>query len=75
LRSPDPYSRPRARELAVAPNGDLFIGTGGKTVELLPDAQADQPGLPYTFAHFDDGPAAGAALGDDALYVGTPFGI
>lgn len=27
-----------ARELVVAPNGDLFIGTAGNTIALLPHA-------------------------------------
>jgi glucose/arabinose dehydrogenase len=64
-----------ARELAVAPNGDLFIGTEGTSVALLPDAQGAHPGPPRTFATFDRGPAAGVTLGADALYVGTQFAV
>jgi len=64
-----------ARELAVAPNGDLFIGTEGHDVDLLPSAQSAHPGNPLRFATFDDAPAAGVALGDGSLFVGTQFGV
>ncbi|HEY9084757.1 MAG TPA: hypothetical protein VIN40_02250 [Candidatus Tyrphobacter sp.] len=65
-----------ARELAAAPNGDLFVGTSGGDVDVIPHAEAaGAPGIPRVFAHFGDGPAAGVTLGDGALYVGTQFGI
>jgi glucose/arabinose dehydrogenase len=63
-----------ARELAVAPNGDLFVGTSGNTVVLIPDAQG-KPGAPITFATLPDHPVAGVALGGDWLYVGAQFGV
>jgi glucose/arabinose dehydrogenase len=66
---------PGARELAVAPNGDLFVGTRGDEVMLLPHADADHPGTPHTFATFDNQPAAGVTLADGALIVGTQFGV
>jgi glucose/arabinose dehydrogenase len=66
---------PGARELAIAPNGDLFVGTLGRDVAIVPAAESEHPGAPQTFATFDDAPAAGVALGDDALYVGTQFGV
>ena len=36
-----------ARELSVAPNGDLFVGTYGSAVYVVPDAEgaAGAPGL------------------------------
>jgi glucose/arabinose dehydrogenase len=65
---------PGARELAVAPNGDLFVGTSGDTVVVVPDAQRS-PGAPRTFATFDDRPVAGVFLSADALYAGGQFGV
>ena len=32
---------PQARELAFSPNGDLFVGTEGDDVDVIPDADAD----------------------------------
>jgi glucose/arabinose dehydrogenase len=64
-----------ARELASAPNGDLFVGTLGANVEIIPSAESEHPGTPQTFASFDNAPAAGVTLAADALYVGTQFGI
>ena len=59
-----------ARELAAAANGDLFVGTLGAAVEVVPDAEGD-PGPPRVFARLGDAPDAGVALGNNALYVGT----
>lgn len=67
---------PGARELAVAPNGDLFVGTAGNDVYVVP--RADGPGAAgraRVFAHFDDSPAAGVAIDGNAVYVGTQFAI
>jgi glucose/arabinose dehydrogenase len=64
-----------ARELVATPNGDLFIGTAGDTVALLPHADADHPDAPHTFATFNNHPAAGVTLGDDSLVVGTQFAV
>jgi len=65
---------PGARELAVAPNGDLFVGTSGNTIVVVPDAQRTA-GAPQTFATFDDRPVAGVALSADALYAGGRSGV
>ncbi len=65
---------PGARELAAAPNGDLLVGTSGKAVYLVPDAQG-KTGEPRVFATFDDEPVAGVFLGGDALYVGGQLGV
>jgi glucose/arabinose dehydrogenase len=64
-----------ARELVAAPNGDLFIGTLRNEVDLLPQAESDNPGTPHTFATFDYRPAAGVTLGNGALFVGTQFAV
>jgi glucose/arabinose dehydrogenase len=67
-------SVPRARELAVAPNGDLFVGTNGDAVYVVPDAEKN-PGEPRVFASFDDHPMAGVFLDGDTLYAGGQFGV
>ncbi len=64
-----------ARELAVAPNGDLFVGTSSNDVDIVQHAESSSPGSPQTFAHFDNEPAAGVALSSDALFVGTQFAV
>jgi glucose/arabinose dehydrogenase len=63
-----------ARELAVAPNGDLFVGTSGNTIMVVPDAQGNA-GAPQTFATFDERPVAGVFVADDAVYAGGQFGV
>ncbi|HTW84436.1 MAG TPA: hypothetical protein VMD91_10240 [Candidatus Sulfotelmatobacter sp.] len=63
-----------ARELTVAPNGDLFVGTSGSDVYVVPDAQG-HAGAPQVFATLPDHPVAGVALAGDWLYVGAQFGV
>ena len=65
---------PRARELSVAPNGDLFVGTNGASIYVVPDAQGTA-GAPHAFATFDDGPMAGVFVAGDTLYAGGQFGV
>ena len=65
-----------ARELAFAPNGDLFVGTVSADVYVIPHADASgAAGTPHVFAHFGDAPAAGIALSGDSIYVGTQFAV
>lgn len=69
-----------ARELAVAPNGDLFVGTSGSQVYIVPNADSSSnPGAPHVFVDLGDAPAAGVTLSTTtqscALYVGTQFGV
>jgi glucose/arabinose dehydrogenase len=48
-----------ARELAALPDGDLLVGTEGRSVAIVPDA--DGPGVagpPHTFVTLSEGPAA-----------------
>ncbi|MDB5093855.1 MAG: L-sorbosone dehydrogenase [Candidatus Eremiobacteraeota bacterium] len=63
-----------ARELSVAPNGDLFVGTYGNTVYVVPDAEATA-GAARVFATFDDRPVAGVFVTGDAVYAGAQFGV
>jgi glucose/arabinose dehydrogenase len=65
---------PSARHLAIAPNGDLFVGTLGAAVYIVPHAETE-PGEAHVFAALPDRPAHGVALGDGSLYVGTSSGI
>ncbi|HET9031002.1 MAG TPA: hypothetical protein VFN49_12585 [Candidatus Aquilonibacter sp.] len=64
-----------ARELAMAPSGDLFVGSGGSEVYIVARADARQPDPPRIFARIDDAPVAGVALSDNALFVGGQFGV
>jgi len=64
----------RARELAVAPNGDLFVGTSGDTIAVVPGAEGT-PGAPRTYATFPDRPVAGVFVTPDAVYAGGQFGV
>jgi glucose/arabinose dehydrogenase len=63
-----------ARELSIAPNGDLFVGTYGSAVYVVPDAEA-AAGAPRAFATFDDRPVASVFVAADAVYVGGQFGV
>ncbi len=72
---------PKARELAVLPNGDLLVGTAGADVMIVPGADdAGAAEAPATFGHFDDHAAggvqaAGVTFANDTVYVGTQFGV
>lgn len=68
-----------ARELAFAPNGDLFVGTLRSKVYVVPNADgASGAAAPKVFADVGDSPAAGVAVDtsaqDSAIYVGSQFG-
>lgn len=67
---------PGARELAFAPNGDLFVGTGGSSVYLIRDVEG-QAGYAHIFETLGDSPAAGVAFSMQScsLYAGTQSGI
>ena len=64
----------RARELSVAANGDLFVGTSGNAIFVVPDAEGT-PGEPRSFATVDDRPLAGVLVAGDAVYAGGQFGV
>lgn len=63
-----------ARELAVAANGDLFVGTNGNAVYVVPDAES-VPGKPQPFVRLDDQPVAGVTIAGGMLYLGAQFGV
>lgn len=64
------------RELAFAPNGDLFAGTTGDGVYLVPNADGAGPaGKALLFATLASEPAAGVAFGPGSLYVGTQLAV
>lgn len=62
------------RELAVSPNGDLFVGTSGDAIAIVAGATGI-PAKPAIFARLPDRNAAGIALGPGALFVGTFHGV
>lgn len=64
-----------ARELAMTSRGNLFVGTLGRDVYLIANAEAAKPAAPRVFVRFDDSPAAGVAASASALYVGTQFAV
>ena len=66
---------PSARELAFAPNGDLYVGTGGANVYIIRRAGGENPDSARVYVRIDDAPDAGVAYGNNALYVGTQHGI
>lgn len=66
---------PSARELAFAPDGDLFVGTGGSTVYVVRRAESGNPASAQIYVCIDDAPDAGVAYGNNALYVGTQHAI
>lgn len=65
---------PRARELAVAPNGDLFVGTSGSAVFIVADAQGTAA-APKTFVDIDDAPVASVIVDGERMYFGAQFGV
>jgi len=65
---------PGARELAIAPNGDLFAGTAGPEIYIVPHADT-VPQPAQVFAKVNDAPAAGVAINASTIYVGGQFGI
>jgi len=67
-------SIPSARELAVAPNGDLFVGGLGNTIFVIPDAEGN-PGETQRFATVEDRPLAGVLVAGDAVYAGGRSGV
>lgn len=64
-----------ARELALSPSGDLYVGTGGQNVYVIRRAESGSPESATVYVTFDDAPAAGVAYGNGALYVGTEHAI
>jgi glucose/arabinose dehydrogenase len=63
-----------AREIVVAPNGDLFVATSGNTIDVVPDAQGSA-GPAKTFVQINDHPVAGIALDGERMYLGAQFGV
>ncbi len=63
-----------ARELAFAPNGDLFVGTRGENIYVVPHAESSAGGS-RVFVHLADAPDAGVSFANGALYVGTQHAV
>jgi glucose/arabinose dehydrogenase len=65
---------PGARELAVAPNGDLFVGTSGREVAVIAGAEGTAA-APKVFVRLDDEPVAGIALDGNRMILGSQFAV
>lgn len=65
---------PGARELAISPTGDLYVGTNGEAVDVVFRA-GGTPGAPRIFARIPDAPVAGIALTGTTLVVGSQHGV
>jgi glucose/arabinose dehydrogenase len=65
-------SVPEARELVALPNGSLIVGTLGRDVYVVPDAEG-RADTPKVFATLDDDRAAGVAFAASRseIYVAT----
>jgi glucose/arabinose dehydrogenase len=64
----------QARELTVAPNGDLFVGTSRNAVYIVPDAQGNA-GPAKVFVELSDHPVAGVTIDGERMYLGAQFGV
>ena len=62
------------RELAVAPNGDLFVGTSGNTIDIVADAEGNAAPA-KAFTQIADHPVAGITIDGDRMYLGAQFGV
>ncbi len=80
LSVPDGFSIERiahvngAREIAFSPSGDLFVGTRGGAIVVVPQAD-DRPGKPETYVTIDDSPVATVLFNGAVLYAGSQHGI
>lgn len=66
---------PGARELAFAPNGDLYVGTRGQDVYIVRRAGSGNPASASIYVTIPDAPDSGVAYGNNALYVGTQHAV
>lgn len=69
---------PSARELAFAPDGDLFVGTGGSEIYIVPNADGRaNAGAARVYATLPEAPAAGVAFHASSctLYAASESGI
>jgi len=64
---------PQARELAAAPDGDLFVGTSSRTIYIVTGATGTAQAAP--FVTLDDEPAAGIAIDGERMYFGSQLGV
>jgi glucose/arabinose dehydrogenase len=80
LSVPDGFSIERVarinavRELAFAPDGNLFAGTRSGQIYVVPHPE-QTPGEPAVYVKIGDPPAATVYFSGDTLYAGTQHGI
>lgn len=65
-----------ARELTVASNGDLFVGTHGTRIFVVPQAE-DDGGVraAQSFVSINDAPVAGVTIANGTMYAGSQFAV
>ena len=63
-----------AREITVAPNGDLFVATSTNAVYVVADAQGNAAPA-KVFVRVSDQPVAGVTIDGDRMYLGGQFGV
>jgi glucose/arabinose dehydrogenase len=64
----------QGREITVAPNGDLFVGTSANSVYIVADAQGNAAPA-KVFVQLADHPVAGVTIDGERMYIGAQFGI
>jgi glucose/arabinose dehydrogenase len=65
-----------ARELAALPNGDLIVGTTGKSIVIVPNIDGSaETSTPATFATFPEGPAEGVSFGGGYVFAATEHAV
>jgi len=66
-------SIPGARELAMLPDGDLLVGTGGSSIYIVPNADASGlTGTSHVFITLPEGPAEGVSYSSNGfVYAAT----
>jgi glucose/arabinose dehydrogenase len=62
------------RELAIAPNGDLFVATSGNTIDIVADAEGNAAPA-KAFVQISDHPVAGITIDGERMYLGAQFGV
>jgi glucose/arabinose dehydrogenase len=64
----------QAREIVIAPNGDLFVGTSTNAVYVVANAQG-QAAPAKVFVRIADQPVAGVTIDGERMYLGAQFGV
>jgi glucose/arabinose dehydrogenase len=66
---------PGARELAITPSGDLYVGTRGENVYVVRRAEDAHPQEARVYVQISDAPDSGVSYANGTLYVGTQHAV